>query len=268
MLSSPPPHSSKKLYHLHVAGKYMRLIECGRENRDHLLREYGFEHQYVAIATLDLARWLYDQRDYAAAERELRECMVTDVADRDDLKKRNATCFSDLAQLYLTSGRYSDAEAALDQAAALMSAMPILRLRSIAATSLHRARLHMYRGDFAQAEQLINVALELTEKEFGPKHRKLGVILDILSQLYHRQDKTSEAEQTIHRALNAYQARESAQYAWSLYQLARYVAAQGRLPEAKTCLAKGLEILKRVRPSGHSDIVEFEKRHAEIHVNT
>jgi tetratricopeptide (TPR) repeat protein len=258
------PHPERELGQLHVSGQYTQLIECARANLKYVLDAYGFDHNYVGVATLQLARWLSDSCDYEAAERELNQALLVDVAGRDDFKDRNVAIQLDLAQIYITTHRFENADCAVNRALSLASGMNDVRPAVKATIALHRARILASRCEFAEAESLLKQAIELTAADVGPKHRRLGVMYDILSRIYDRQGKFEEAERTIRKALESYWARETAQYAWTLLTLANYVAAQSRISEAESYLLQAIGIVKRVRPEGHADIDRFERRLAEI----
>ena len=46
------------------------------------------------------------------------------------------------------------------------------------------ALLHLTKGEYAQAEPLLNRALAIQEKRFGPKHREVAGTLHNLATLY------------------------------------------------------------------------------------
>jgi tetratricopeptide (TPR) repeat protein len=258
------PHSIKELNWLHVAGKYAQLIETERGNLAALRGEFGDDHKYVGGAISQLAWSLYENGDFGTAEDELLSGMITDVADRDDLQERNASFLLDLANIYLATTREEKATAAVERANELMKSMSAIPALRMGISLSYSARILLGHRQFAEAERLIRDAIKLARKECQPPNRVLGIFYHRLSEVYAAQGKLAEAIETMGAALNTYPARETAYYANSLSLLGQYMAKQGDLSEAKSSQIKALEILKRVRPAGHRDILATERRHAAI----
>jgi tetratricopeptide (TPR) repeat protein len=263
MDTSPSPHSDKELNWLHVAGKYAELIEAERENLAHQRCIHAFEHQDVGIAISALAWSLYENGDFALAEIELLNGLVADCANRSELQHRNAAFFHDLANIYLATNREQDAAIALGRAKKMLAAMSELPDLRMATSKIYGARILQRRRNYTAAERLIKDAISLATESPWPNY-VLGVSYHRLSQVYAAQGKISDAEDVIRMALESYPAWETAYYANSLCLLGLCVAKQGNKPLGQSHLTIALEILKRVRPSGHRDIVAAERRLAAI----
>ncbi len=70
------------------------------------------------------------------------------------------------------------------------------------ATSLNNmAELYRIRGEYAEAELLIQRALAIREKALGPEHPYVAPSLNNLAALYRDQGKYAEAEPLYQRAL-------------------------------------------------------------------
>jgi tetratricopeptide (TPR) repeat protein len=261
---TPPPHSDRELNWLHVAGKYEQMIVADRENLAYFLHEYGFEHTYAGVAISRLAWSLYENGDFAGAENELIHGMIIDATGSDDFKERNASFLLDLANISLVTNREQEAKSAVDRANGFLANMIAVPPVRTIVSLIRSAGILIYGRELAKAELVLHEAAQLTLAYHKPKDRTLGIIFHQLGKVFGAQGRISEAEDATRLALESYPARETAYYANSLSQLGAYVAKQGNRPAGQSHLTIALEILKRVRPAGHRDIVLTGRRLAKI----
>jgi tetratricopeptide (TPR) repeat protein len=262
------PHSVKELNRLHLSGKYAELIKADRANLAFLLDRLDRDHRDVGIAISRLAWSLYQNGDFGESEQELLQGMSEDVGRRDDLKERNACFLLDLANIYFATKRYAEADAAIERAGEFLRDMQHVLPATNAKLLYYIARSKLYSEGYDDAERLLREAIQQIQIEGHPKDRALGIFYHWLSRVYAAQAKLSDAMEAMGEALNAYPARETAYYANSLSMLGSYLAKSGDIREAKAHQTKALEILHRVRPSRHRDILAVERRLAAIEAHS
>jgi tetratricopeptide (TPR) repeat protein len=105
-----------------------------------------------------------------------------------------------LANLYLGLGKYYDAEKYYNLA--LEIALKGDGDYNTIMCSLAQIQLKI--GKFDEAEKLFEKALESRRKQFGENHQSVASILQYIAQVYERQTKYKEAEETFKVIFNIY----------------------------------------------------------------
>ncbi len=124
-----------------------------------------------------------------------------------------------------------------------------------AANLLHNVGIYFYnRGQYQEAEPLIQRALEIRERVLGPEHPDTAQSLNSLALLYWHQGKDEQAEPLIQRALAIYErvlGPEHPDTASSLNNLAILYREQGKDEQAEPLYQRALAIYERVLGPEH-----------------
>jgi non-specific serine/threonine protein kinase/serine/threonine-protein kinase len=123
---------------------------------------------------------------------------------------------------------------------------------------LHQARLlhslgtvYASMGRFSSAEELLQDALRLRERELGPDHLSLVETLIVLGDVAREHGELDDAEQPLQRALDIgirLSGRENLMVATALASLGALRIRQGRYAEAESIYREVLPLDARVRP--------------------
>ncbi|MBD2215779.1 tetratricopeptide repeat protein [Calothrix sp. FACHB-1219] len=173
------------------------------------------------------------------------------------LEKDLATSLNNLALLYKSQGKYSQAEPLLIQALEL-------RRRSLGeehpdfASSLNNlAELYGSQGKYSQAEPLFIQSLELRRRSLGEEHPDVANSLNNLAVLYYYQGKYSQAEPLFIQSLELRRrslGEEHPDFATSFNSLAELYRSQGKYSQAEPLLIQALELRRRSLGEEHPDV--------------
>ncbi|MEP0881380.1 tetratricopeptide repeat protein [Trichocoleus sp. ST-U3] len=168
-----------------------------------------------------------------------------------------ATDLNNLADLYSSQGRYSEAEPLFLQAIdILQKSLSTDHLRI--ATSLNNlAGLYYYQGRYSEAEPLYLQALDIHQKSLPADHPDIAKGLNNLAGLYKFQGRYSEAEPLYLQALDIHQKSLPADHpsiATYLNNLAGLYYYQGRYSQAEPLFVQALDIDKKSLPADHPSI--------------
>lgn len=122
--------------------------------------------------------------------------------------------FNNLATLYISQGKYKEAETILSQDLALTKFEKIEDF-CVSRIVNNIAELYKKLGRYQEAEPLLIKALDLTKKSLGEEHYDIAVRLDNLADLYCCQGKYKEAEPL---ALQAFDLRKN-YLGWNIHIL-------------------------------------------------
>ena len=112
------------------------------------------------------------------------------------------------------------------------------------------ASIYIAAGHYAEAEQILQQALTIQEKTFGPEHPDVATSLNNLALLYQAQGRYAEAEPLLQRALQIRQRVLGPKHPDSIASL-RYLAALYH-DEGKTIRSKELLDELHHQESGHA----------------
>jgi CHAT domain-containing protein len=173
-----------------------------------------------------------------------------------------------LAGLYLSQGRYSEAEPIYKQALAIRKAQ-LGDNHPDTATSLNNlAALYRFQGRYSEAEPIYKQALAITKAQLGDNHPDTATSLNNLAELYQSQGRYSEAEPLLKQALAIRKAQLGNNHpdtAQSLNNLAELYHSQGRYSEAEPLLKEALAIWKKQLGNNHPDTATSLNNLAELY---
>ncbi|OUL34866.1 tetratricopeptide repeat protein, partial [Nostoc sp. 106C] len=175
------------------------------------------------------------------------------------LEKDLATSLNNLAYLYKSQGRYSEAEPLYLQALSLRRRLLGEEHPDVATSLNNLAVLYESQGRYSEAEPLYLQALELTRRLLGEQHPLVATSLNNLAGLYESQGRYSEAEPLYLQALSLSQrllGEEHPDVATSLNNLALLYCSQGRYSEAEPLYLQALSLSRRLLGEKHPDVAQ------------
>ena len=168
-----------------------------------------------------------------------------------------AYSLNNLADLYESQGRYSEAEPLYMQALELRKRLLGEEHADVANSLNHLAGLYEYQGRYSEAEPLYAQALALRKRLLGEEHADVANSLNNLAGLYESQGRYSEAERLYMQALELRKrllGEEHADVATSLHNLAFLYYVQGRYGEAESLYAQALALREHLFGEEHPDV--------------
>ena len=169
---------------------------------------------------------------------------------RDDHRSRQADAadvaagWNNLGELYLSTGRYQEAEALLRRSLAAREKAAGPEDAGLGPILGNLGLLCRTEGRFQEAEQLYRRSLESRQKSLGPEHPSVAISLNNLAELYQLQGNYREAEALYKQAVEI---REKAlaplhpDLAASLNNLADLYTQQARFAEAEPRIPQDVE---------------------------
>jgi tetratricopeptide (TPR) repeat protein len=173
------------------------------------------------------------------------------------LEKGLATSLNNLALLYESQGRYSEAEPLYLQALSLTRRLLGEEHPSVATSLNNLAGLYKSQGRYSKAQSLYLQALELRRRLLGEDHPSVANSLNNLALLYDSQGRYSEAEPLYLQALELRRrllGEDHPSVANSLNNLALLYDSQGRYSEAEPLYLQALELRRRLLGEDHPDV--------------
>jgi tetratricopeptide (TPR) repeat protein len=147
-----------------------------------------------------------------------------------------------MARVYMASGGYEKAQPFLVKALN-MAKETNASDSEISACMLDLAYLYKNQGRLAEAETTCLSGLELQEKAYSRGHPYVAYTLRILSEIYLKQARYSEAVDTLERALTivrGYSLEDDQELAPFKVDMARLLAAQGDYTKAEAYFAEAM----------------------------
>ncbi len=181
-----------------------------------------------------------------------------------------AICLNNLASLYWSQGKYSEAELLHKRALKIREKVLGSDHLDVAASLNNLAVLYWNQGKYSEAESLHKRTLEIKERTLSPDHPDVAASLNNLANLYRDQGKYTDAELLYTRALEI---REKAfrsdhpDVAQSLNNLAILYRAQGKYAEAEPLYKRALEIMENLLGKDHPDVASSLNNLALIYWN-
>ena len=173
------------------------------------------------------------------------------------LEEDFAPTLSNLAYLYYSQGRYSEAEPLLVQALALRKRLLGEEHPDVAESLNNLAELYRSQGRYSEAEPLYEQALALRKRLLREEHSDVAESLNNLALLYYSQGRYSEAEPLYRQALELIKrllGEEHPHVATSLNNLAALYSSQGRYDQAEPLLRQALKLRKRLLGEDHPQV--------------
>ncbi len=172
-----------------------------------------------------------------------------------------------LASVYQQQARYSQAQAALEQAMDIMQkTICIADPRAIAPFQIDLANLLLAQARYDEAETYFEKALPVVTETFGPEHLYTANLLADIAKLYAFQGKYSQAEMLITKAVAIQE---------KIYGQKNPLVAPSWLTMANVCWAKGdvtaaekliQRALTAVEKTGNiTQLVIMQRQVAQIH---
>ncbi|WP_416666116.1 tetratricopeptide repeat protein [Egbenema bharatensis] len=167
-----------------------------------------------------------------------------------------ARTLKNLANLYRSMGRYSEAEPLFVRSLAIYE-QQLGADHPHTATSLNNlAGLYRSMGRYSEAEPLFVRSLAIYEQQLGADHPHTATSLNNLAGLYRSMGRYSEAEPLFVRSLDIYEQQLGADHphtATSLNNLAGLYDSMGRYSEAEPLFVRSLAICEQQLGADHPD---------------
>ncbi|MBD1892719.1 tetratricopeptide repeat protein [Coleofasciculus sp. FACHB-SPT9] len=168
-----------------------------------------------------------------------------------------ATDLNNLAGLYYSQGRYSEAEPLYLQAIEIDKKSLPPDHPEIATSLNNLAELYRSQGRYSEAERLFLQAIEIDKKSLPPDYPGIATHLNNLAELYKSQGRYSEAEPLYLQAIEIDKKSlppDHPEIAIDLNNLAGLYESQGRYNEAEPLYLQAIEIDKKSLPPDHPGI--------------
>ena len=168
-----------------------------------------------------------------------------------------ASSLDRLGQLYVTQGRYGEAEPLLIKSLKFRRCLFPEEHPSVAASFNNLAELYKNQGRYEEAEPLYLQALRMSQKPAGQEHPDVATSLNNLAHLYDSQGRYEEAELLYLQALQMSQkllGQEHPDVATSLNNLAGLYANQGCYEEAEPLSLQALQMRQKLLGQEHPDV--------------
>jgi len=140
----------------------------------------------------------------------------------------------------------------------------------VSRTALPLARVHIARGELAEAEDILRREYELRLRVRGPLHASTGEVALRLAQVIVKQGRAAEAEPILRSCLRVeeiYTWQQRWQRAVSQIMLAACLDAQGRAAEAAPLIAEAAPFIESAAPANtgpERDLLESIRRHLDV----
>jgi tetratricopeptide (TPR) repeat protein len=227
----------------------------------------GDQHPDVGRALSEMARAYYYLGNYQASLETNKEALKINCASAERVTAECIRSLSNLALDYRLTGRIAEAELAYERAFELMEKLAPGEEWDRATTLLGRAQVHDIKEEFADAERLLFDALRMRIRAYGWCSPNVAIVFDNLGGVYRQMGKMLAAERAIRKAIRMYRACDSAETVncgMAIRSLARMLARQSQLSEAKALANEALDIHRRVCPLGHPETTKSERLVEEL----
>ncbi|MDB9506114.1 tetratricopeptide repeat protein [Microcystis aeruginosa CS-338/01] len=156
-----------------------------------------------------------------------------------------AQSLNNLAELYLSQGRYSEAEPLLQQSLAIRKQQLGDNHPDVAQSLNNLAELYLSQGRYSESKPLLQQSLAIRKQQLGDNHPDVAQSLNNLAELYLSQGRYSEAEPLYKQALTIRKQQLGDNHpdtAQSLNNLAGLYWSQDDIPQAINYLNQGLAV--------------------------
>ncbi|AFZ26376.1 tetratricopeptide repeat protein [Cylindrospermum stagnale PCC 7417] len=199
-----------------------------------------------------------EYQDYRKEQELAIECFskAVEVQKELDLEKDLATSLNNLAALYKSQGRYSDAEPLYLQSLEIKKRQLGQDHPDVANSLNNLAALYEFQGRYSDAEPLYLQSLEILKRQLGQDHPDVATSLNNLASLYKSQGRYSDAEPLYLQSLEIRKrqlGQDHPNVATSLNNLAILYEAQNQYAEAENFSKQALVIYQKSLGEQHPD---------------
>ena len=174
-----------------------------------------------------------------------------------------------LARLYVTMGRYAEAEQLLTRSMKIREKVLGASHPRYAGTLSTLAELYEAMGRFRDGETLYLKALDITEKTRGRNHPATARVMTSLASLYLSTGRYEDGEKLAREAITINEQKlgpEHVETARSMQVLARIYTAKGSYAEAEPLCKRVLGIREKVLSRDHPAVAESRNDLAAIYL--
>lgn len=186
---------------LSIEGNYPVAEAQYQRARELLIRAYGTDHPYVAVASGNLALNHIQRRDYAPAERLLNEALRIQRKSFQKPHPDTARTLEHLAHFYTARESYKKAEQTYKEAIQTAQAALGAEHTQVALTRSNLGDLYRRNGRYGLARKHYGLALTQLRKNHGEDDVRVGFILATLSDIERRNGSLAESEALGNQAL-------------------------------------------------------------------
>lgn len=179
-----------------------------------------------------------------------------------------AWSLGNLAKLYISQGKYTEAEPLSAQALDIMEKSFGSNDQYVAVALNNLASIYDVQGRYVEAEPLYVRAMGILEKARGSEHPDVASVGANLAHFYTKLGKYAEAEQLLARVLGILEKAfgpDHPDLATGLSHLAILYEKQGDYAEAEQLLARALGILEKTIGPDHPDVAICRSNLASIY---
>ncbi len=218
------------------------------KNAELVKKLFGGQSQEMGYIYNELGRLSTTQQKFKEAE----ECYLKSIDIYKALKYADdCIAFSNLAMIYVYTGRYREALDLLEEAHAAMSELLGAEHPKLIFVMLSKAHAYAHFGDFQAAELQLLKAKDLAEKKLGKEHKTYFYVIQNLTAQYCCHNRHEESEPLIRETLEIQKAKkgeDSIEVGLMRLALGDVLSARGELKEAEEHLSKGVVILNKFFP--------------------
>lgn len=187
-------------------------------------------------------------RHFGEAEAVLK--LAQDEAETVDFGEPFIVPLRMLAQLFVRTGRFSEAEAACERALSISSQADVRVDDEIDKTLKQLVFIYMARGEYARALPLLERQLQLEKTTYSSSGHRIAETLSIKAYATDRAGHKEEADRLINDALTALStAREMPRAATGYSYIGKVYFVRGDLQRAQDMLGKAVAIRQKTRSS-------------------
>ncbi len=269
-------------------GRYTDVEPLYKEALAIIKKQLGDNHPTTATSLDNLATLYINQGRYTDAEplykealeirkKQIRNNYFRIISIFDSLPREKqlgdnypdiAISLNNLAELYQSQGRYSEAEPLLKEALAIDKKQLGDNDPATAASLNNLAVFYIDQKRYIAAEPLLKEALAIDKKQLGDNHPATARTLNNLALLYQSQGRYTEAEPLLKEALAIRKKQLGDNHpdtAASLNNLALLYQSQGRYTDAELLLKEALAIRKKQLGDNHPNTATSLKNLAVLY---
>lgn len=234
------------------------LLERALQVRDPAHHQLPSDADSLSLYTeslVDLGLLRLEQRRMSDAEALLRKAVAL-APMRGTLTPVAARALSALGDALATNGKYGEAKALLERAAAA-DAPGRVDTQAHADIVARLGEVHFYLGQYTQAETLNRQALTTYRRTVGDSHPSVAHVMNTLGHIAYDQGQFASAETNFSQALaldERWYGMDNVLVADDLSALARVYAHTNRAAEARAALERALQIQERVHGRQHTAV--------------